>query len=117
MQLRTKPPTSSMFALTRRSVTPSSWSLGGTESRYRRSLNSLRFSSSSSQIVLDGFELNTDTVVVRYPDRYMDERGKTMWDRVMTLLDQTDVESVGDGTAACCRDNNTLSDAPDPVIR
>jgi DNA polymerase-1 len=41
----------------------------------------------ASKLVLDGFELDTDATVVRYPDRYMDEdRGAVMWDRVMTLL-------------------------------
>jgi DNA polymerase family A len=41
----------------------------------------------ASRIVLDGFELGTDAQIVRYPDRYMDERGATMWDRVMNLID------------------------------
>jgi hypothetical protein len=40
----------------------------------------------ASRIVLNGFELGTDAHVVRYPDRYMDERGVTMWDRVMKLI-------------------------------
>jgi DNA polymerase-1 len=43
----------------------------------------------ASRIVLNGFELRTectDQSVVRYPDRYMDSRGKIMWDRVMTLI-------------------------------
>jgi hypothetical protein len=40
----------------------------------------------ASHVVLDGFQLRTDAAVVRYPDRYMDERGAVMWQRVMTLL-------------------------------
>ena len=40
----------------------------------------------ASRIVLDGFELGTDAKIVRYPDRYMDERGATMWERVMELI-------------------------------
>jgi len=40
----------------------------------------------ASGIVLNGFELGTDAHVVRYPDRYMDDRGATMWDRVMKLI-------------------------------
>ncbi len=40
----------------------------------------------ASRIVLDGFELGTDAKIVRYPDRYMDERGVAMWDRVMKLI-------------------------------
>ena len=42
----------------------------------------------ASRIVLDGFELGTDAKIVRYPDRYMDERGILMWDRVMKLIDE-----------------------------
>jgi DNA polymerase I len=42
----------------------------------------------ASRIVLNGFELGTDAKVVRYPDRYMDERGSAMWDRVMKLIHQ-----------------------------
>ena len=39
-----------------------------------------------SRIVLDGFELGTDAKIVRYPNRYMDDRGTVMWDRVMKLI-------------------------------
>ena len=40
----------------------------------------------SSRIVLDGFELGTDAEIVRWPDRFMDEkRGRVMWDRVYDL--------------------------------
>jgi hypothetical protein len=42
----------------------------------------------ASHMVLNGFELGTDAEIVRYPDRYMDERGALMWDRVMSLIDQ-----------------------------
>ncbi len=40
----------------------------------------------ASRIVLDGFELGSDAKIVRYPERYMDERGETMWNTVMTLI-------------------------------
>ena len=40
----------------------------------------------ASRIVLDGFELGSDAKVIRYPDRYMDERGVTMWNTVMKLI-------------------------------
>jgi hypothetical protein len=40
----------------------------------------------ASRIVLGGFELGTDAAVIRYPERYMDKRGKVMWDRVLTLI-------------------------------
>ena len=39
----------------------------------------------ASKQVLDGFALNTDVKVVRYPERYMDERGEEMWERVISL--------------------------------
>jgi len=40
----------------------------------------------ASEIVLDGFALKTESHVVRYPDRYMDKRGVTMWNRVNSML-------------------------------
>jgi hypothetical protein len=42
----------------------------------------------SSRIVLSGFELGTDVSVTRWPDRYMDGRGRVMWRRVNELLPQ-----------------------------
>jgi hypothetical protein len=41
-------------------------------------------------IVLDGFQLRTDAKVVRHPDRYVDERGRQMWDTVWALLEALD---------------------------
>ena len=46
----------------------------------------------ASAIVLDGFRLRSDAKIVRYPDRYMDERGKTMWGTVQELIGD---EAVG----------------------
>ena len=40
----------------------------------------------ASRIVLDGFVLRTDAEVVIWPDRYMDKRGKAMWETIMGLL-------------------------------
>lgn len=40
----------------------------------------------ASREVLDGFELNTDVEIVRYPDRYMDKRGVKMWDTVQEII-------------------------------
>jgi hypothetical protein len=40
----------------------------------------------ASAAVLAGFELGSDAHVVRYPDRYMDDRGRVMWDRVTGLV-------------------------------
>jgi DNA polymerase I-like protein with 3'-5' exonuclease and polymerase domains len=39
----------------------------------------------ASRIVLAGFELTTEAKSTLYPDRYMDERGATMWRRVIDL--------------------------------
>jgi hypothetical protein len=46
----------------------------------------------ASRIVLDGFELGTDATVVRHPERYMDERGKVMWQRVMALANRAEAD-------------------------
>jgi hypothetical protein len=40
----------------------------------------------ASDVVLAGFRLRSDAKVVRWPDRYMDERGRAFWGRVMALL-------------------------------
>jgi DNA polymerase-1 len=40
----------------------------------------------ASSAVLGDFELGSDTKIVCYPDRYMDERGQVMWDTVMSLI-------------------------------
>ncbi len=44
------------------------------------------FMERASEIVLNGFKLRTDFTVVRYPDRYVDERGREFWDLLMSLL-------------------------------
>jgi hypothetical protein len=48
----------------------------------------------ASRIVLDGFELRTDVETVRYPDRYVDERGVIMWDKVMAFIDEAKAGTV-----------------------
>jgi hypothetical protein len=40
----------------------------------------------ASEVVLAGFRLRSDAKIVRWPDRYMDERGRAFWGRVMGLL-------------------------------
>ena len=42
--------------------------------------------SEAAQYVLDGFRLNCDVDVIRWPDRYYDKRGAAMWETVMKLL-------------------------------
>jgi hypothetical protein len=40
----------------------------------------------ASELVLPGFPLRADAKVVRHPDRYLDERGRRMWETVWGLL-------------------------------
>lgn len=40
----------------------------------------------ASEHVLPGFPLRSEAKIVRYPDRYFDERGRAFWDTVMDLL-------------------------------
>jgi len=42
----------------------------------------------ASADILDGFTLHTDAKIVRFPDRFMDERGEVMWSRVMNLIER-----------------------------
>ncbi len=51
----------------------------------------------ASRIVLDGFKLRTDAKLVRFPDRYMDDRGEVMWNKVMALLDDLDPSHSNSG--------------------
>ena len=46
----------------------------------------------ASRLVLDGFELGSDVKEVRYPDRYMDKRGVVMWNKVMRLMTEPELE-------------------------
>ena len=40
----------------------------------------------ASRLVLSGFRLRTDARVIRYPDRFDDERSSSMWDVIMELM-------------------------------
>jgi DNA polymerase I-like protein with 3'-5' exonuclease and polymerase domains len=40
----------------------------------------------ASEVILAGFRLRSDAKIVRWPDRYMDDRGREFWRRVMGLL-------------------------------
>ena len=66
----------------------------------------------ASRIVLAGFELGTDAHIVRYPERYMDERGAVMWQRVMALLMRAETIGVVGRTTGCCCHDNTPSPLP-----
>jgi hypothetical protein len=49
----------------------------------------------ASELVLPGFPLRTDAKIVRHPDRYLDERGRRMWETVWGLL-EADTPATGD---------------------
>lgn len=40
----------------------------------------------AGEVILDGITLSTDSEKIEYPDRYMDSRGKPMWDQVMEAI-------------------------------
>lgn len=42
----------------------------------------------ASAIILDGFRLRSDAEIFKYPDRYYDERGAEMWDKVQMILNK-----------------------------
>ena len=46
----------------------------------------------ASAIVLGGFKLRSDAKLVRHPDRYQDERGIVMWDRVSRLVEHAQTQ-------------------------
>jgi hypothetical protein len=45
-----------------------------------------RAMSEASEAVLGGFRLRSEAKIVRWPDRYMDDRGREFWGHVMALL-------------------------------
>ena len=44
--------------------------------------------SAAGRAVTGGINIRTEAEIVRWPNRYMDQRGKAMWDRVVALLDR-----------------------------
>ncbi|MDA0746218.1 MAG: DNA polymerase [bacterium] len=49
----------------------------------------------ASDIVLGGFRLRSDVKTVRWPDRYMDERGRRMWETIQEVLADQSAYAVG----------------------
>lgn len=47
----------------------------------------------ASEVVLGGFRLRSDAKVIRYPDRYEDERGKEMWETVWQVINEMPPET------------------------
>ncbi len=56
----------------------------------------------ASSIVLDGFALRSDVDIVRYPERYRDERGTQMWRTVSQILDDLKTQPVRPCTPHLC---------------
>jgi hypothetical protein len=44
----------------------------------------------AGETILGGFPLRVDSQIVRYPDRYQDERGTTFWNTVWQLILEQD---------------------------
>ena len=49
----------------------------------------------ASRIVLGGFALRSDARLIRYPERFADERGRQMWQTVWEIIDEPGEEGVG----------------------
>lgn len=47
----------------------------------------MKFMRQASRAVLKGFEVDVEAKFIRYPDRYMDKRGASMWETIMKLLE------------------------------
>jgi hypothetical protein len=62
----------------------------------------------ASEFVLPGFILRTEAKIVRYPERYMDPRGVTMWDKVCRLLDGTDRTETPTTRGRGCAPGNAM---------
>ena len=55
----------------------------------------------ASKVITGGLPIQVEVEPVRFPDRYMDERGRAMWDRVMGLLERKtgETEEIGEVAA------------------
>ncbi|MBY0589159.1 DNA polymerase I, partial [bacterium] len=42
----------------------------------------------ASRVVLGGFTIGTDAKIVRHPQRYMDARGRPMWETIGGIVDR-----------------------------
>jgi hypothetical protein len=49
----------------------------------------------ASEAVLGGFRLRSDVEIIRYPDRFQDERGVEFWGRIMAILEAVEAAPVG----------------------
>ena len=61
--------------------------------------------SKAGRVVTCGIDVRTDVKTARWPGRYMDPRGESMWNRVMTLLGRPTTDN---GTGARERDTTSV---------
>tara|TARA_B100000886_G_scaffold324335_1_gene268909 strand:+ start:635 stop:1036 length:402 start_codon:yes stop_codon:yes gene_type:complete len=47
----------------------------------------------ASRHILNNFEVRTDVEIIRYPERYYDERGIAMWEIAMQRLDKLEADT------------------------
>jgi len=71
----------------------------------------------ASRAVLDGFELRSDASIIRWPDRYGDERGRAMWDTVNRLLVKQTCRGAGQEPVAACDTPLSQSATPGPSYK
>jgi len=55
----------------------------------------------ASAAVLGEFRLRTEVHIVRYPDRYMDHRGKQMWQTIMEVMGGMIGQGRNSGATRC----------------
>lgn len=48
----------------------------------------------ASEIILDGFTLRSSANIVCYPDRYVDERGRATFERIISILERLNADEV-----------------------
>ena len=48
----------------------------------------------ASAAVLDGLRLRSEAKIIRYPDRYTDERGEKMWHTVWGIIRKLTTEPI-----------------------
>ncbi len=56
----------------------------------------------ASTVVLEGFALRSDVDIVRYPERYSDERGTQMWETIVQILNRQRPQPVRSRTPHLC---------------
>lgn len=66
----------------------------------------------ASEAVLNGFKVRTDYKIVRHPDRYEDEKGKAMWDKVTQAMKEIEAEGRQPGRFSYTNPDDLRSPVP-----